>query len=267
MSPSWTSRFTAVIRPDRAALVRRQGSAPQLQLQAEAPCAAATPQAAAAALADVLSRAGTAAGELTIVLSNEFVQYLLVSSPAQVGNRAELSAFAAVCFDETFGADPGRVILTGREQQPGVRIAAALGGGLLAGLRETAARSPLRVVSIQPYLSAVFNRLRRTLPPSDFAFLVAEPDRSCLMLANKGAWRSVRNTAVPAKPRELANLIEREAVLAGLGEHEMPPIFVHAPGQDGLQVPACQGVVPRTISCPGAGGGPDPLLAMAGAVA
>jgi hypothetical protein len=260
-----------VVAPDRVALVRRRrGWRGRPELQAELPCAAATPQAALAALRELLAQPGLGRGDLTLLLSNHFVQYLLVPWRAEVGQPAELAAFAAICFDETFGSEAGgRVLLSAGEPAPGARLAAALDAGWLAGLRSAAAASPLRLVSIQPYLAAVFNRLRGALPARDFLLLVAEPSRSCLLLAGGDGWRSVRNTAAAARPRELANLVEREAQLAALDAQAMPAIYVHAPGQEALQLPACNGVLPRPLSC--AGVDPDasgqPLLAMAMAVA
>jgi hypothetical protein len=223
-----------------------------------------------AALREVLSRDDVGGGELTVVLSNHFVHYLLLPWRAELGQPAELVAFAALCFDEAFGIDGARALLTSHEGAPSPRVAAALDVGFLAGLRAAAGDSRLRLVSIAPYLAAVYNRVRGSLAARDFMLVVAEPGRSCLMLASRGCWRSLRNTATIARPRELANLIEREAQLAGLAEEGMPPIFVHAPGQDALQLPSCHGVRPQLLSCaraevPAASG--HPLLAMALAVA
>ena len=129
--------------------------------------------------------------------------------------------------------------------------------------------SRLKLVSVQPYLVSLFNRLRPSLARRDFVFLVAEPTRSCLLVATGGCWRSLRNTGAAATPQELAYLVEREAQLAGLGDLDMPPVFVHAPGQDDLQLPSCAGVVPKPVGLRGAGGAAaaDPLLAMAWTVA
>lgn len=270
MSPSWRERFTAVVGPDRVALVRwRRGwgtATPQLQAQVE--CGDATPQAALAALRQALSAPDVGPGVLTLVLSSHFVSCLLVPWRSEIARPAELAAFATICFDQTFGPAEDRAVVTTRERPPGSRLAAALDAAFLEGLRAAAGASRLRLASIQPYLATAFNRLRGGLPSRDFLLLVAEPSRASLLLARGGGWASLSHAAVPAQPRALADLIEREAQLADLDDKCMPPIFVHAPGRDALQVPACLGVLPRCVAVPTRHAPlADPLLSMALAVA
>jgi hypothetical protein len=270
VSLSWRDRFTAVLCPDRVALVRRgRGWGKQPVLHSEADCAAPTAQAAVDALNTLIAKPGVA-GDLTLVLSSHFVRYLLVPWRAEVGKPSELAAYAGICFDETFGSDAGaREILVGRERAPSARIAAGLDTRFLHALRTAVAGSRLRLVSVQPYLASLFNSVRPALASKDFVFLVAEPTRSCLLIATGGCWRSLRNTGSAATPQELSDLIEREVQLAGLAEQGMPPVFVHAPGQDELALPACEGVLPQRVQARGGRGAAtsDPLLAMALTVA
>jgi len=255
-------RFTAVVGPDRVALARRAGWRRPPELQAEAACEAPTAKAAVQALTELLSRPETGKGDVTIVLSNHFVQYVLLPWRAEVSRPSELAIYAGLLFDETYGNDAGgREILVGRERAGSARIAAGIDATLLHGLRNAVAASKLRLVSVQPYLSAAFDRMRGTVGSRDFMFVLAEPARSCVLVATGGRWRSLRNTATTARPHELAHLIEREAQLAGLADDGMPPVFVHVPGHDALKVPPCQGVTPHTLGLPH--GADDPLLAMA----
>lgn len=270
MSRLLADRFTAVLCPDRVALVRRRrGWRSPPAVLAEEPCASAAPLGAIAALTGLLARQDAGPGELTVVLSNHFVRYILVPWSDAVNKPPELAAFASVCLDGVFGPEPaGRVLLTSRERAGGARVAAALEAPLLGELRAMGAGSRLRLVSVQPYLAAVFNCGLGSLPRRDFIFVVAEPTRSCVLLARNGRWSSLRNTAASDSPRDIANLVEREAQLSGLAEEGMPPVFVHAPGRHDLQVPPCHGVLPQSVSL---GRGPsqacNPLLAMALAVA
>ncbi|HET8745248.1 MAG TPA: hypothetical protein VFM98_06570 [Ramlibacter sp.] len=262
MSRLLGDRFTAVVGPDRVVLARRAGWRRPPALHAQAECAAPTAKAAVTALAELLARPEIGRGELTIVLSNHFVQYVLLPWRAEVGRPSELAAYAAILFDETYGSEAGgREILIGRERSGSARIAAGIEATLLHGLRNAVTASKLKLVSVQPYLSAAFDRVRRSVPRRDFMFVLAEPARSCVVVASGGRWRSLRSTATAARPHELAHLIEREAQLAGLADEGMPPVFVHAPGNGQLVVPPCQGVTPRTLGLPH--GADDPLLAMA----
>jgi hypothetical protein len=255
-------RFTIVVAPERVALVRRGGWRRPPQLHAQAPCAAPTPRAAIQALTELLARPEIGRGDATVVLSNHFVQYVLLPWRAEVSRPSELAAYAGILFEETFGSEAGgREILIGRERAGSARIAAGVEATLLHGLRNAVAASRLKLVSVQPYLCAAFDRARRSVGARDFMFVLAEPGRSCVMVATGGRWRSLRNTAMTARPHELAHLIEREAQLAGLADEGMPPVFVQAPGNDALKVPPCQGVTPRTLALPH--GAEDPLVAMA----
>lgn len=271
MSLSWRERYAAVVSADRVVLVRTgRGWRTRLETVAEAPCAGTQRQAALDALGEVLAVAGGRGGDLTVVLSSHFVRYLLVPWRAEVGSPSELAEFAAICCDETFGSEPaGRTVITARERAGSARVAAAVDNVLLEGLRSVVAAGALRLVSVQPYLMAAFDGLRRGLPARDFLFLLAEPARSCVLVASGGRWRSVRSVAHGSRGPTLAELVEREAQLTGLADEGMPPVFVHAPGQDALQMPECHGVTPRCLPWPksAAGAVSDPLLAMARAVA
>lgn len=272
MSPSWRDRWIAVLSPDRVLLLRQgRGWRARPDVVAEAACATPTGMGAAEALERLLASAAQGPADLTVVLSNHFVRYVLVPWRPEVSQRAELAAFAAICFDETFGPEPGgREIRCGRERAPSARVAAGVDADLLARLRAAAAASRLRLLSVQPYLTAVFDRVLRSLDRRDFMFLVAEPQRACLLVATGGCWRAVRSNAADASPESLTGLLAREAQLAGLADDGMPPIYVHAPGQRGLQLPSCLGVSPRSVSLSGAGPDgdeADPLRSMAMVVA
>lgn len=270
MSLSWRDRCIAVLAPERVMLLRRRrGWNQAYQVQAEAACDAATPQAAVEALASLLARPDQGPAELAVVLSNHFVAYVLVPWRAEVTTPSELATFTGICFDETFGAEAaGRVLATGPERAPSARVAAALETGFLHALRTVVAASRMRLASVQPYLSAAFNGIVRALPRRDFIFVLAEPGRTCVMVAGGGQWRALRSTAGAAEPHELAALVEREAQLAGLSDEGMPPVFVHAPGRASLRLRACHGVAPRNVASRHGGvDGTDPLVDMAMTVA
>lgn len=263
-------RWIAVLAPERVALVRRRpGLRKPPELHAQRSCADATADGALEALRILLANADVGGGKLTILVSSHFVQYLLVPWRAGLTRPSELSAFAHMCFEETFGGRAGdRTVVVARERAGDSRVAAALDRAWLEALQSVATASALRLVSITPHLCAVLDRGQRRLGARDFLLLVAEPSRSCVLVASGGQWRSVRCTATLAGRLELSQLLEREAQLCGLADEGMPAVFVHAPGQKRLELPACQGVLPQRLELPGAGSGVvDALLGMAEAVA
>ena len=268
MSLSWPDTCVAVLTPERALLARtRRGLRARLEPLAEAACTGPQPQAQAAALAQLLAAPGLRRGELRIVLSSHLVRLLLLPWSAEVGTPGELAEYAAICCDETFGSEAGgRRVVSARERAPSPRVTMAVDQGLLAALRAAATASPLRLASVQPYPAAAFDRLRRSLPRRDFVLLLAEPTRSCLFAASGGRWRSLRSVGCSRQPQALLQLLQREAQLSGLADEGMPPVFVHAPGEEPLDLPSCLGVTPRWLPWPG-GAPSDSLLAMAKAVA
>jgi hypothetical protein len=178
-----------------------------------------------------------------------------------------LAAFAEICCDEVFGRDAGRrIVLTSREKATSPRLAAVVDAAFMDALRNVAAASALRLVSIQPYLSAAFNRLRDHFARGDFVFVLAEPDRTCMLVSIDGCWSSVRASAAEDQPQALNDLIEREALLLGVAEGAMPAVFLHAARQADLKLKDCHGVTPQTIKLPlpdKLAGAADPLLTMA----
>jgi hypothetical protein len=268
VSPSWRDRYIAVLTPDKVAVVRRRwGWSGDFDLRADAACVEPTAVGAAQALSGLLARPEIGSGQLTVLLSNHFVRYLLVPWRAEVGSPAELTAFAEICCDQVFGSEPGRrILITSREKASSPRLAAVLDGTFLDALHSAVNASSLGLASVQPYLSAAFNCMRVSFSRSNFVFVVAEPNRTCMLVSIDGCWSSVRASAGEDRPQALADLIEREALLLGVAEEDMPPVFVHAPRHADLKLPDCHGVTPETIRLPlpeTLAGTADPLLTMA----
>lgn len=272
MSLLWRDRHIAVLAPNRVTLVRRRrGWSGRFDLKLDAPWQG-EPAAAADALASLLQHPDIGRGELLLLLSNHFVRYLLIPWRSEMSTPEEFATYAGICCNQTYGEDASRHLHVAPDQAGRPRLAAVMDGALLSALTKAASTSRLRLVSIQPYLTAAFNRLRTSLPRDNFFFVLAEPARHCVLSASHGHWHSVRAGAGAGedRPELLSDLIERESRLLDLPDDKHPPIFVHAPGQARLQLPACQGVAPQTLGLPipaSLASAADPLLTMAMTVA
>lgn len=260
--------YTAVVAPQRILLVRRRQGwlrRGDVDLTLDAPWAGA-PAAAAQALAELLQRPEVGAGTLSILVSSHFVRYLLVPWRAEIASPEEFAAYAQICCDQIYGSAAGRSLRISAEKAGSPRLAAAMDTAWLEALIQTAGAGPLRLVSVQPYLAAVCKRLARQLPREHFLLVLAEPGRSCLLAASQGRWLSVRASASEDQPHAIAALIEREAQFLGLGADEVPPVFVHVPGQRGMTLPECHGRIPKILGLPlpaAFAQTADPLLSMA----
>lgn len=254
MSPLLRDRYCAVLRPDRVDLIRlKRGFKPVLDLKQSVPVAAGTEGApwlpAVAALREMVAGDAVARGDLAVVLSNHFVRYLLVPWDEQVGSIAEYEGYARIAFEGVFGETARAwTVRVSPERFRAPRLAGAIDGELSQALRQ-AGRDKLRLISVQPYLMAAFNRLGQPFRRRDFFFLLAEPGRACALAAVGGIWRVVRNHAVN-DDSAISALVERELRLLETNEGPVPNLYVHAPGFRQLKLPIVAGAAPRVLALP-----------------
>jgi hypothetical protein len=193
------------------------------------PGQAGTWQAGLEALPAALDGMRARGSEVEVVLSNHFARYALLAWSAALGSAAEWQALARHHFAAVHGeAAAGWSLGIARTSARGPRLACATDAALLAGLDRIAASAGARLVSVQPYLVAAFNAMRRRIGPSSCWLVVAEPGRHALALIEDGAWRAVRSRAVDARWREaLQGILEREAALLGL-ERPCASVVAHS---------------------------------------
>ena len=252
MSLLLRDHYVAVLGPDKVALVRqRRGWNGAFDLKRELDYEGTPAAGAVAALGQLLASPEVGRGDLTILLSNHFVRYLLVPWREEISSPQEFETFARICCEQIYGIDSdsvGRILRISRERADSPRLAAVLEKPFAAALDLLVAKSHLNLISLQPYLAAAFNRLACDTCGDSFFFVVAEPERSCLLAAIDGRWSRVQASASLDQPQALLDLIDREAQLLGLEADAMPPVFIHAPRQARLDVPSCNGVKPTTLS-------------------
>jgi hypothetical protein len=255
VSLSLRDRYCAVLRPDRVDLVRRlRGYKSPIDLKQSVPVEPAADDvppwlAPVSALQGVVAGTAVASGDLTVVLSNHFVRYLIVPWDEKVGSTEEYQRYAGIAFENVFGeAARSWMIRVSPEKMGTPRLASAIDIELDTALQQVGG-SKLRLLSIQPYLMAAFNRLGDSFRKRNFFFLLAEPGRACILAAVGGAWRIVRNYAA-ADDASISQLVERELRLLETGVGPVPRLYVHAPGFRQLKLPIVNGVAPRVLALP-----------------
>ena len=193
------------------------------------PAAAGEPwQAAAGALAALASEVRDVRCDVSVVLSNHFVRYALVPASDTLDSPEEESAYARYCFAKVHGerAKTWDVRLSGPDGGA-QRVASAIDAALLEAIRACfpAAGRP-RLVSVQPYLMAAFNRSDARAGKHSGWLLLVEPQRACLACLDGGRWTAVRNVKGDYElPARWAELLERERYVAGAPEGD---VIVHA---------------------------------------
>jgi hypothetical protein len=163
-------------------------------------------------------------GLASVVLADQFVRYALLPHNEALKSADEWSALARHRFSVLHGprADEWDVKLA-QTAPSGARLACATDRTLLEGLANVFVKSNLRLASVQPFLIAAFNRIRRRVGSGSCWIVVEEPGRLTLALFLKGVWVAIRsrrcdNGGDAGWRSGLKELIERESAFLGLEE-------------------------------------------------
>ena len=77
----------------------------------------------------------------------------------------------------------------------------------------------MHLVSVQPFLVAAFNRIRKTVGNGSCWIVVEEPSRLTLALIQRGAWIAIRGRRADERWRNvLPEILERESAFLGLSQ-------------------------------------------------
>ena len=162
--------------------------------------------------------------QLSIVLADSFVKYMLLPWNAALKNDDQWLALARHRLSTVYGAQAAEweVKLTATAPQ-GARLACAIERKLIEALAEKSVAANVDLVSVQPFLVAAFNRINdaiRDLRRAGSCWLVVEePGRLTLAYLQHGAWIAVRSRRVDERWRVvLPEIIERESACLALPE-------------------------------------------------
>lgn len=195
----------------------------------------------------LLGEHACAGAELSVVISSHFCRFCLVPWSAHISSPEELRGFAQLCFEDLFGAPTQTWGLVLSAEPAGCdRIASALPQDLLDRLRALVSGRGVRLRSVQPYLMTAFNHFDKSLDAGDFLFVVAEPQRSVLLLAREGRWASVRSAGGSDSDAALSALIGRERQLQASTSERAFNVYLHAPARLDAH-PDVPGVQLRTL--------------------
>lgn len=200
-------------------------------------------QGALAALAEIAGGIGDAKAEVTVVLSNHFVRYVLIPWSEALSNAEEEIAFVRYCFAKVHGErSKAWDLRLGRAPRGSAQIASAVDSALVQAIRASfPAGAKAKLASVQPYLMSAFNRWRPLVKGARAWFLLVERERACLAHLDNGRWSAVRNARGSFdEPAQWAQLLDRERHRAG-GSRPPEAIYVHAPGRRKITSEKVQG--------------------------
>ncbi|MFA6971934.1 MAG: hypothetical protein WC208_11100 [Gallionella sp.] len=155
--------------------------------------------------------------KVTVILSNQFMHYVLVPWYDKLGGEKEEMAYARHCFGEVYGdaADAWELRLS--PDKAGVpALASAVDKDFLDVLRGLLVHAGVKIKSIQPHLMAAHNISRTSLQGRSAWLALLEPGNLCLAMLQKGQWTWMRKMRIgEAWHEELPTILAREECLTG----------------------------------------------------
>ena len=159
-------------------------------------------------------------GEASVVLADQFVRYALMPHHDAVKTAEQWLALARHRFGALHGAIAAEWEVKVTQTAPlGTRLACAVDKDLVQNLVSCFVAAGVRLIAVQPFLIAAFNRIRKTVGNGSCWIVVEEPGRLTLALLQRGAWVAIRSRRSDERWREmLPEILERESAFLGLDE-------------------------------------------------
>lgn len=263
MSRLWPESVQFVLAPGQAMLVRRAPLFKRMnQLVSEPlPQEAEAASTAFAALLDQWKLAK--ASRVHIIIAGDWIRHGLSPVVDAVLSAGEEATLAQQAFIERYGDSAGKLRVCYQVQgycQP--MIVAAAESILLDRVLEACTSRGLRVISVEPLLGAVWNRVGRSLSRRTGWFAVLEAGRVHLLWLEKGCWNRVATQRIHGSWNEaMALLRSREAAVMGREDAALSEIMVYST-MPAIEIPV--GGTWRWIQPP-AGEGMQPYANLVGA--
>jgi hypothetical protein len=158
--------------------------------------------------------------DASVVLADQFVRYALLPWSDAVKSQDQWLALARHRFSALHGAVAAGWDVKVTETAPlGARLACAVDGELIEQLALKFVSAGVQLVSVQPFLIAAFNRIRKTVGNASCWIVVEEPGRLTLALIQRGAWVAIRSRRSDGRWMSLLpEILEREGAFLGLDQ-------------------------------------------------
>jgi hypothetical protein len=158
--------------------------------------------------------------EASVVLADAFARYVLLPWNETLKSAEQWLALARHRFAGLHGARAAEWEVKVSETAPqGARLACAVDKELLELLKAKFAASGIRLVSVQPFLVAAYNRIRADAGNGSCWVVVEERARLTLVLIQRGAWLAIRSRRCDERWRlVLPEILEREGAFLGVSE-------------------------------------------------
>jgi hypothetical protein len=158
--------------------------------------------------------------EASVVLADQFARYALLPHNEATKTHDQWLALARHRFGALHGAVAADWEVKVTHTAPlGARLACAIDRELVQSLVACFVGEGVRLIAVQPFLVAAFNRIRKTVGNASCWIVVEEPGRLTLALLQRGAWVAIRSRRSDERWRMvLPEILERESAFLGLDE-------------------------------------------------
>ncbi len=251
MSPLWREQVQVLVTPTSLTLVRfGRGARPAMLATSTVPVTERVGEGLPSwtgplmALSRVLQTKEWAQGDLSIVLSNHFVRYQVVSWRDELRDMPELIEYASQLLRQAYGrqsADWSVEISLDRVGSP--YVASAVETQFLDEIKGIAVHQGRRLVSVRPLLMEAFNWAKAWLKTACQWLVIVEDGMICAALVGHGRWVVVRTCRTgPDWPAELVAMLEREQFLVDEAESAQT-VLLHVVNGEPMELPANQWTV------------------------
>ena len=152
---------------------------------------------------------------LRIVLSNDFVRYLLLPAQKVTLSHTEKNAYAKAAFRQLHGVTADSWQIKHDNPAPNqATMLAAIDQRLQQSLEQVAVNYRLKLVSLTPYLMQVFNGLHKQLKDFSGYLALIEGERIVLLNINNGQIEQLKSQFIGSDWQiELNQFLDREQTL------------------------------------------------------
>ena len=237
MLPLWSDKLQIVLTPERVTITRQNGSfKPREMVSNTMPCAAPEQGEHAwkptlRALQTLLKQKDMSNTSATVLLSNHFVRYQLIGAQPDLSSHDEEQAFVRFSFAEIYGDEVNRWQLRwGSGLQLSPQVASAIDNAFIEQIESMLVVAGIKLNSLQPYLMAAFNYVRKFVDTNPHWFVLVEPGNACACFMHGGDWQLVHTSRLGADwATDLPRVLGREFQMVGpIGERSQ--MIVCLPG-------------------------------------
>ncbi len=176
--------------------------------------------------------------QINIVLSSDFVRYLMLPAQQITMSKAEKISYAHAVFTEIYGAMVSDWHIKYHQAAPHQStVAVAVDNALLAALNQLAVKHQFKLNSVQPYLMTAFNALARPIASTSGHLVLLENKKLLLVHLHKGTCQQMQVTPYSHDwQTDLNNMLNREVLLNERLDAMDKTLLIYAPTEKNISL-------------------------------